>query len=222
MASWKSYLGMRFPPFLIEDHIDHGGECEVYSVRHSGTGRVLALRLPAIEKRLWEAEPVCPPTNSKLERKAAINAFLLNTDPNLYRTQPEAGLAGLVPRYAGAVHYYGVRDGCYLVPLSAPYRVKGAVDIEEILDRTPPTVVAESEFLEDLAFGLSVVLLNEGAAGKPPDDNWLPWILADPAIRDPVATVLRNMGTLVSKAAIEAATELISTESRSSLWSQIS
>jgi hypothetical protein len=216
MASWKSYLGMRFSPFLIEDHIGHGGECEVYSVRHTGTGRVLALRLPAIEERLWEAEPVCPPINSKLERRAAINAFVLSSDPKLYRTQPEVGPvpAGLVPRYAGAVHYYGIRDGCYLVPLSAPYRVKGAVDIEEILDRTPAMVIARSEFFEDLVLGLGVGLLNERAAGKPQDDNWLPWILADPAIRDPVTTVLRNMGAHVSKAVIAAALERLNQDTR--------
>jgi hypothetical protein len=202
MASWKSYLGMHFPPFLIEDHIARGGECEVYSVRHCGTGRVLALRLPFTEDQLWEAEPMCPPVNTKLEKKSAQGAFLLNSAPTLYGAQPEAGVGA---KYRGAVHYYGIRDGRYLIPLSAPYRVNGAIDIEVILDRTSPGMVAESEFFQDLVLGVSVLLLNEADAGKPSEDSRLPGILADPTIHEPVAAVLRSMGTHFPKPAIRAA-----------------
>jgi len=187
MARAEDYVGLLFPPFYIEEHIGYGREVEVYQVLHGGTSRHLALRLPGSEDRLWEGEPMCPPANASLERRIACNAFLLNCS-----AKPQTP------------YYYGVRDGRYLIPLAAPYRVAGSLGIDEVLDSTPQGFLSGTEFLEELALGVAVALLNEAAGTQPPLQNWLPWIAGDASVIGLVRHFLDGMASHVPREAMQA------------------
>ncbi|EFL52338.1 hypothetical protein DesfrDRAFT_0827 [Solidesulfovibrio fructosivorans JJ]] len=121
MARPEDYVGKSFGFFQIEEHMSYGAEAEVYSCRHLLTERYYVLRLDIHDNNLWDNEPLIPPINASLEHNGAKDSWEINKHM----------------RHANAVPYYGVRDNRYLIPVSSPFRVKGAWDIDQVLDAVP-------------------------------------------------------------------------------------
>jgi hypothetical protein len=135
MAISQDYVGKQFGDFLIMERVGGGAEAEVMGCLHQTTGQLYALRLPIAEDALWDAEPLIPPHNGSIEWANARGTWLvtpgyywhsleeLRKDPDSFRIEPAA--------------IYGVLENRYLIPVASPIRVKGAKDIDAILELAP-------------------------------------------------------------------------------------
>jgi hypothetical protein len=151
--------------FEVGDEVTRAGDIGVVHCRHLPAHRTYLMRRPITGG---------PPGDGALADNAETEIVNVRTTA--------VAAAKLYPgRYWGTDRlaqepdymlreYYGVLDGCYLVPVSAIYRVRGAMPFEALL-RISPARVQGSGFWEDLW----LLLASETgllASGSLPLEEW--------------------------------------------------
>jgi hypothetical protein len=150
--------------FSVETELASAADARVFHCFHVPAQRSYVLRLPAGDEASWHG----PPGNAVLEHPNARATATATGSmyPRRYfgRGRSGGGDEVVLPEY------YGVLDLRYLVPVSAVYRRRGAVEFERLL-------AFASEFMRVLPFweNLWLLLTSEAdlmARGSVPFESW--------------------------------------------------
>jgi len=192
MVDVNDYVGKQFASFKIIKHIGGGAEAEVYLCQDQRNGLPYALRLDIADDQLWDAEPVLPPVNASLERANVRGSW---------------GVSGAYPRGRGAdswkIHIptvYGVYEEKYVVPLSARFRVKDVLDLNQWLPQARPDDTYLFETWETIALQILIEAADvvEGRTSESAwSDRWKS-VPAGPIMYSSIETYMKA-GTLAAE-----------------------
>ncbi len=166
MASVEDYVGQSFGRFQIVQHMAQGAEAEVFACKDMMVGRGYVLRLDAHDDRLWEGRaPLIPPENYSLESKNALGTWKMTPSyRNRVRTDDHDVVFRTVPIYA-------IVDSRYFVPVASPFRVQGALNVDELLTIAPANDLLYFELWEDIALHM-LSDAHHVESGKTTEADW--------------------------------------------------
>lgn len=159
MASSDDYIGLQFGSFIVEASIARGREAEVFGVLNRETGRKYVMRLDTDDDAMWEGHPVNPPTNFSLEAKNVRGSWfgtLHYEDGSRIKDASWWSKMRRIfkpnePRFQVSVpRIFGVKDLTYLIPVSSPISLRGAISFETFLGLAPPDDLDLFETWEDV------------------------------------------------------------------------
>jgi hypothetical protein len=182
MARSADYIEQSFGSFRIADSIAHGSKAEVYACRHETTGLYYVLRLPLADHRLWTGQPVVPPVNAILERQnaqATWSAAQIEYPQSLAaRRRDKRAFIVVSPAI------YGVLNQRYLIPVASPVRLKGAWDVDRLLDAIPADAVDGHGPMEGLILQMAATAPRTRSTAKEVEEWRAHW---GPLLGGPIA-----------------------------------
>jgi hypothetical protein len=181
MAKVVDYVGAEFGPFVIDQYLDSGQEADVFTCTDRRTNLAYVLRLDSNDPEVWSGPPSLPPRNASIERANARGSWLHSQrtwQANVRARQDDVGTV------ITAVDVYGVLNGQWLIPVSAPERPRGVVDVDRLAGAV--TTVADSLVWKELCQAIAAHLEPPAALSDETIDAALER-LASPALLEAAA-----------------------------------